>query len=129
MSQFMLCSVKIKNANASVLRRAVQLLAASLEAETVSEIRDYYGRTRSDFVLGIRTERIARGVGFTVVNGEVKMVGDFYGVPQSAVQELQQKLVQFYSAAALEQALQQAGYQVQVEVEQVSGKVLVRGVV
>lgn len=126
MSQFMLCSVKITNADASILRRAVELLAQKNGWTVVNEIRDFYGRTRNDIVAAIRNGTFTRGVGFIISGGQVMLVGDFHLVPSSAIEELRNLIVQYYAAAALENTLQEAGYACEVDV--VGEKIVVRGV-
>jgi hypothetical protein len=54
------------------------------------------------------------------------VVGDFWKVRPDAVENFQKALVQYYTALAMQQALAQLGYQVQVN--KVNDKVHVRGV-
>jgi len=112
MSHISRIKTKIKNANRNLVIAAVKALAKELNAEIVDEVRDYYGnRTKVD--IGIKTQTFHRGVGFTVdKNGEVKIVGDFYRIPQTKVENLQNQFNKNYTHLAMKQSLQQLGYQV-----------------
>jgi hypothetical protein len=126
MSHFSLIKVKIKNPNIALLKKAVELIAKELNGQAVSQIYDYYGRTM-DVVVGLLSKTFHRGVGVKINNsGEVEIVGDFYGVPYSAVKRFQQLLIQNYAALAMQTALAQLGYQVQAQ--KIQDKVYVRGV-
>lgn len=110
MSHYSYINIKIRNPNIQLLKRTVEEIARELNGEVVSEISDYYGRVRRDFLIGIKTKEIYRGVGVKVVDGEVKLVGDFYGFRQ-AVNNLQKMLVQYYTKNAMIASLQKMGYQ------------------
>jgi hypothetical protein len=126
MSHFSLIRIKIKNPNVALLKRAVELIAKEIGGEVVSRINDYYGRTM-DCIVGIKSADFPRGIGVKInSNGEVEVVGDFWKVRPDAVENFQKALVQYYTALAMQQALAQLGYQVQVN--KVNDKVHVRGV-
>jgi hypothetical protein len=126
MSHFSLIKIKIKNPNMTLLKRAVELIARELGGQVVGQVRDYYGRMM-DVVAGLTNSDFRRGVGVRInERGEVEVVGDFWGVSKSAVERFQQLLVQNYAALAMQAALAQLGYQVQVS--KVQEKVYVRGV-
>jgi hypothetical protein len=126
MSHFSLIKIKIKNPNVNLLKKAVELLGHQLGGQAVSQIRDYYGRT-TDVTAGLVNDTFHRGVGVRInERGEVEVVGDFWNVPRSAVERFQQLLIQNYAALAMQAALAQLGYQVQVS--KVQEKVYVRGV-
>jgi hypothetical protein len=126
MSHFSLIRIKIKNPNIALLKKAVELVAKEMDAQVVSEIRDYYGHTIS-VAAGIVNATFYRGIGVDVSQtGEVTIIGDFYHVPRAAVKRFQQLLVQYYASLAMQQALAQLGYQVQAQ--KVQDKIYVRGV-
>jgi hypothetical protein len=126
MSHFSLIKIKIKNPNVALLKRAVELIAKEIGGEVVSRINDYYGRTM-DCIVGIKSADFPRGIGVKInSNGEVEVVGDFWKVRPDAVENFQKALVQYYTALAMQQALAQLGYHVQVN--KVNDKVHVRGV-
>jgi hypothetical protein len=127
MSHFSLIRIKIKNPNLALLKKAVETVAEELGGEVTTTIRDYYGRTM-ECVAALKNGTFKRGVGVRVnERGEVEVVGDFWGVPRSEVERFQQLLVRNYTALALQTALAQLGYQVQVQ--KVQDKIFVRGVV
>jgi len=126
MSHFSLIKIRIRNPNLALLKRAVEMVAEELGGEVVNQIRDYYGRTM-ECPAALRNNTFKRGVGVRVnERGEVEIVGDFWGVPKSEVERFQQLLVRNYTALALQTALAQLGYQVQVE--KVQDKIFIRGV-
>ena len=126
MSHFSLIKVKIKNPNMALLKKAVELIAKEFDGQIVTRIYDYYGRTM-DVTVGLLSKTFHRGIGVRInERGEVVVVGDFYGVPYSAVERFQQLLIQNYTALAMQTALAQLGYQVQIQ--KVQDKVYVRGV-
>jgi hypothetical protein len=126
MSHFSLVKIKIRNPNLTLLRKAVEMVAEEIGGQVVTTIRDYYGNTM-ECVTAVKSEVFKRGVGIRInEKGEVEVVGDFWGVPKSEVERFQQLLVRNYTALALQSALAQLGYQVQVQ--KVQDKIFVRGV-
>ena len=126
MSHFSLIKVKIKNPNVNLLKKAVELIAKDLNAQVVSQVHDYYGRTM-DCVAGVKNADFPRGIGVKInSSGEVEVVGDFWKVRPGAVESFQKMLVQYYTALAIQHSLAQLGYQVQVN--KVNDKIHVRGV-
>jgi hypothetical protein len=118
--------IKIKNPNVTLLKKAAELIAKEIGGEVVSRINDYYGRTM-DCIIGIKSADFPRGIGIKInSSGEVEVVGDFWKVRPDAVESFQKSLVQYYTALAMQQALAQLGYQVQVN--KVNDKIHVRGV-
>jgi hypothetical protein len=112
MSHFSVNRIKLRNPNAQLLRQTVEQIAKQLGGEVVREIRDFNGQTRSDFLVGIRTPQIPRGIGVKISpSGEVEIIGDRWGV-WDKVQELEQLLTQTYTANALALVLRGQGYQV-----------------
>jgi hypothetical protein len=127
MSHFSLIKIKIRNPNLTLLRKAVEMVAEEVGGELVTTIRDYYGRTM-ECAAALKNSTFKRGVGVRVnERGEVEVVGDFWGVPRSEVERFQQLLVRNYTALALQTALAQLGYQVQLH--RLQDKIFVRGVV
>jgi hypothetical protein len=112
MSHYSLIRISIKNPDIQLLRQVAESLARELGGEVVTVIRDYYGNQRSDFLVGIRTPKLPRGVGIKVdEKGEVALVGDFWQAEKEA-ERLQRLLIQGYSASAVALSLRQLGYQV-----------------
>jgi len=127
MSHFSLIKIKIKNPSVQLIKKAIEIIAKETNGEVVNSVRDYYGNTRSDIILGIKNSTFFRGIGVKVnEKGEVEIVGDFWNIPQSEVEKFKQLLVQNYTTLAIQQSLVQMGYQVQVQ--KVQDKVYVRGV-
>jgi hypothetical protein len=80
-----------------------------------------------DCVVGIKNADFPRGIGVRVnASGEVEVVGDFWKVRPGAVESFQKALVQYYTALAIQSALQALGYQVQLN--KVQEKIHIRGV-
>jgi len=128
MSHFSLVKVKIKNPNAQLLKRAVELIAKELGGQVTEEVRDYYGNAMN-VVAGIVNNVFPRGVGVKVnERGEVEIVGDFWGVPKAEVQKFQQLLTQYYTAMAVQQALSALGYRVEVQEQKQRERIFIRGV-
>jgi len=127
MSHFSLVKVKIKNPNAQLLKRAVELIAKELGGQVTTTIKDYYGNTMN-VVAGVVNDVFKRGIGVKVnERGEVEVVGDFWGISKSEVQRFQQLLTQYYTAIAVQQALSALGYRVEAQ-KTVQEKIYVRGV-
>jgi len=126
MSSFSLVKVKIKNPNETLLKKVVEQIAKDLNGQIVTEIVDYNGNVRTDFLIGVKTPAIRRGIGITLnKDGEVEIVGDFWRV-RNEVNQFQEMLVQGYAKEAMKLALQARGYAVQ-EAKQ-GDKVLLRAV-
>ena len=127
MSHFSLIKIKIKNPNVSLLKKTVEQIAKELNGTIVTEIVDYNRNVRtagSDFIVGMKNDVFHRGVGIAVnKDGEVELIGDFWNIPQSEIQKLQQLLVQYYAKNAMTLALSQLNYHVQ-ETKQ-SDKILI----
>jgi len=126
MSHFSLIKIKIRNPNLAMLKRAVEMAAEEMGGQLTTTIHDYFGRIM-ECAAAMKNSTFKRGVGVRVnERGEVEVVGDFWGVPKSEVERFQQLLVRNYTALALQTALAQLGYQVQVQ--KVQDKIFVRGV-
>jgi len=114
-SHISLIRVKIVNPNMDLLKHAVENLAKEMGAEICDSIVNYYGRpvNMRGIVAAIRNNVFHRGVGIMVKDGEVKLKGDFYGVPDKEIENLKLGLVKHYTALATATALRNIGYQVQ----------------
>jgi len=62
----------------NTLYNAVERLAKKIGADIGKYVTDYYGNTRS-VVIALIPKDMPRGIGFTVRNGELEVVGDPYG--------------------------------------------------
>ncbi|MEM3793289.1 MAG: hypothetical protein QXS76_00120 [Candidatus Bathyarchaeia archaeon] len=124
MSHFALIGIKIRNPNLQLLRAAIERVAKELGAQAVKEIEDFYGNKNRDFIMAIRSPAFRRGIGVKVEGGEVKVVGDFYGVSQSALENFQNALARQYAALATVAALNRIGYR--PTIQQVGNKILIR---
>jgi hypothetical protein len=110
-----LVKIKVKNPNEGLLREAVKALAKQRGGEVVDEIQDYYG-SRQKVMVGLRDPIFHRGIGLTVEkDGEVKLVGDLYQVPQDEVHRLEGQIIQAYAAKAISHALSTLGYQIHLK--------------
>jgi len=126
MSHWSICRIRIKNPSLDLLKKVVEALAKELGGQVVYEIEDYYGHRRSDFLIGVKTYQIPRGIGVKVNEaGEVELVGDFYMVRRE-VEEFQRRLTQSYIASATAIALKHLGYQTQTQ--RVGNKVFIKAV-
>ncbi len=126
MSHFSLVKVKIKNPNETLLKKVVEQIAKDLNGQIVTEIVDFNGNVRTDFLIGVKTPAIHRGIGIALnKDGEVEIIGDFWRV-RNEVNQFQEMLVQGYAKEAMKLALQARGYAVQ-EAKQ-GDKVLLRAV-
>jgi len=115
MSHFSICKIKIRNPNIELLKQAVEQLAKELNGEIVTEIRDFAGNVRTDFLMAVKTPQLYRGVGIQVTErGEVKLVGDFWRV-EYAAKVFEKNLVKTYTTLALSQTLSQMGYRLNVQ--------------
>jgi hypothetical protein len=127
MSHFSILKIILRNPVIPLLKEAVKAIAKETNGQIVSEINDYYGRVRSDFIIAIKNSTFHRGIGVNVnQNGEVELIGDFWSIPQREIEKFKQLLVQNYTALAIQQSLMQLGYQVQSQ--KVQDKIYVRGV-
>ena len=124
MSHISLIRIKLKNPNRELLKKTVKELAAELKATITTNVKDFGGETTSVFI-GIMNETFKNGIGINIdKNGEVQIVGDFWGVKKKEVENFQQKLIQRYTANALQLSLKQLGYQTQAQ--KVKEKIVVR---
>jgi len=122
MSSFTLIRVRLKNVSAELLRQVVEQLCKDLGGTMTTTITNYYGN-RSRVELGFTCPQFTRGVGFEIVNGQVQMKADFYQHYEFQ-QRLERQLTQTYTAQAHQQALRQAGFQVQQQ--KVGEKIVLR---
>jgi hypothetical protein len=126
MSHFSLIKISIKNPILSLLKKAVEEIARELNAETVHQIHDYYGRARTDIVVGLKNNVFRRGVGLIVTQDGVQLIGDFYNVPAGEVEKLKQMITQTYVGLVIASALTQLGYS--VSKQKVQDKIYIMGV-
>lgn len=111
MSHFSVCKVKIQNPNLDLLKDVVREMGREMQGQIVSEIRDYSGKSK-DFDIGFTTRTMPMGVGVRVRNGQVELIGDFYGVNKASIEA---ELTKMYTATAVAKVLQRMGYQVQAQ--------------
>jgi hypothetical protein len=126
MSHFSLIKVSIKNPILSLLKRTIEEVARELNAEIVHQIHDYYGRARTDIVVGLKNNVFRRGVGLIVTQDGVQLVGDFYNIPASQLERLKRMIVQAYTALAISDCLALLGYS--VSAQKVQDKIYITGV-
>jgi hypothetical protein len=126
MSHFSLIKVSIKNPILSLLKRTIEEVARELNAEIVHQIHDYYGRARTDIVVGLKNNVFRRGVGLIVTQDGVQLVGDFYNIPASEVERLKRLIIQAYTALAISDCLALLGYS--VSAQKVQDKIYITGV-
>jgi len=124
MSHFSIIKISIKNPDIELLKRVVEEIAKELNAEIVNTIRDFYGNALN-VTIGIRNNVFRRGIGVKInEKGEIEIVGDFYGVPASEIENFKQLLTQYYTTYALTSSLVQLGYNVQTQ--KVNDKIYIR---
>lgn len=122
MSSITLIRVRLKNVNSELLRQVVEQLCKEYGGTMTTTIEDY-GHNLSKVELGFKCRAFPRGVGFEVINGQVHMKADFYEY-HGFQQQLERQLTQTYTAQAHQQALRQAGFQVQSQ--KVGTKIVLR---
>ena len=112
MSCIKMVKVDIVNPNIGILEQTMKEIASITGGELVRHVVDYYGN-REEVLMGIRNSVFHRGIGVKIsANGQVQVVGDFWGIPRSEVKRFRQMLVQRYTANALAYALGTMGYSV-----------------
>jgi hypothetical protein len=126
MSHFSLIKVSIKNPILSLLEKAVEDVGKEIGAEIVHQIHDYYGRARTDIVIGLKNNVFRRGVGLIVTQDGVQLVGDFYNIPSIEVEKLRHMITQTYTALAISDCLTRLGYSVSAQKAQ--DKIYIMGV-
>lgn len=122
MSSITLIRIRLRNVSAELLRQVVEQLCKELGGTMTTTIQDYYGND-VHVELGFKCPQFQRGVGFVVEKGEVSIKGDFYQHNEFQ-RQVERQLTQTYTAQAHQQALRQAGYQVQQQ--KVGTKVVLR---
>jgi len=115
-----------------LFRAALESVAEEYGGHVTNYIHDYFARRRQvDFAL--ITPQFSAGVGVEVSHetGQVKFVYDDYGVAESLVTALKDRIIQTYTTMAVAHALESMNYQVECREEtRQHGRrqVLVRGV-
>jgi hypothetical protein len=126
MSHFSIIKIVLKNPVIPLLKQSIEAIAKETNGQIISEIKDYYGNIRSDYIIAMKNDVFFRGIGIKVnEKGEVELIGDFWGISQREVEKFKQLLVQNYTTLAIQQSLMQLGYNVQTQ--KVQDKVYVRG--
>jgi hypothetical protein len=123
MSHFSIAKVKVQVKNPNLLKKTVQEIIQKTNGVQVQEIYDYYGNKQTDFLIAFKNSDFPRGVGIRVnEKGEIEIKGDFYGIPNSKIEELQRGLVQGYTKNTIEFALKRMNYNIQ-QVSEVKGNI------
>ena len=114
MSNLTLLEVKLQNVNQHILLEAAKMLANHLKLEVHQNnyIRDYYGRKQLCQIV-LRGEGAQYGIGLNITRDGVQVVGDHM---QKKLKTVQERIKQFYIAAANQQALQALGYTTSVKI-------------
>jgi hypothetical protein len=114
----------LKNPDINLLKQVIQELAAENEGEICTQIEDYYGNKHSDFIIGIKTSTMHRGIGIDVEeDGKVKIRGDFYQYEHDVL-DFENLITQTYTAHALNKALSGLGYR--TETKKVEDKTVIK---
>lgn len=116
MSHLSICKVKIRNPNAEILKLAVMQIAQQSGGRIVST-KDVYGlyrETAEGIIIAIRTPELPMGVAVRIKNGEVEILGDFYGRERER-RKFENELVKTYTSMAIAKVLQAMGYSVNVQ--------------
>ncbi len=114
MSHFSVSKVKISNPETNLLRQVVEQMVREMDGKLVMQLRSMEGEVRSDFLVGFTATTMPYGVGVKVVNGQVELVGDFWGREQEK-EALQKELTKNYTAAAIATTMRKMGYRVQAQ--------------
>jgi len=123
MSHFSIVKTKVVIKNQNLLKKTVQEIIQKTNGKEVQAIYNYYGDKQTDFLIAFKNSDFPRGVGISVnTKGEIEIKGDFYGIPNSKIEELQKELTQGYTKNAIEFALKQMNYNIQ-QVSEVKGNI------
>jgi len=100
MSHYSVYKTKIGHVSADLLNRAIRSLAEQINAEVITEVKDYYGATHKVLV-GLKTVGVPRGIGFGVdENGNLTVHGDEYDQSEfNKISTLAQNYVKAYKVA------------------------------
>ncbi len=106
MSHFTIYTTDLKNITPQILEAAIKALASQIGADIVTKIEDYYGNVH-DVTIGLKTQIMVRGIGFSVENTNLKIHGDNYGqvTEWDRVQTLAKNMIKAYQVAQKAQSL------------------------
>jgi hypothetical protein len=122
MSHILRAKTEIKNPNMEIVNYVASVLPnrsnvfAGIRAEVKGNITDYYGN-KIPVDLAIFTKNFTRGLGIKREGESLEFICDDYGC-QKEVADLKAEFNKMYNATALQAAMQQMGYQVQVQESQ-----------
>lgn len=114
MSHFSVSKIKVRNPNTDLLKQVAHQLVTEMNGQLVSEIRSMEGNKETNFLTAFKTASLPYGVGVRVKNGEVELVGDFWGKSQEK-KRLEAELTKNYTASAISLTLRNMGYQVHAQ--------------
>ncbi len=115
MSHMSVSKIRIMNPNQELLKQVIEHMAKEMGGVMVSTIGTMEGKSQTGFLAAFTTERMKRGVGFRVMDGQVCVFGDFWGLSNER-KKLEDELVKNYTATAIAVSMRKMGYQVEVQV-------------
>lgn len=120
MSHIVEARTKIRHPDPTLLGQAVELVAQHNEGHLADHYLDWYwNKQPTALALFVPSHGVVRGIAIEVdaASGELKFVGDFWGVRQQ-VEQLQAQIVQTFVSLATMQALTRLGYTPQVTADE-----------
>jgi len=100
-----------------IMRLAVEKIARERNGMVTDGYEDCAGK-RHRCILGLRTQRLPRGLGVSVAsNGRVRFEYDRQGADMAEAEAISQDLARAYAVIAMMRVQKQRGYQVTVERE------------
>ena len=115
-----------------LFREALEAVAEEYGGHVSDTITNYYGHQRKcTFSLIVPEFRYGLGVDVDNETGDVSFVYDSYGVRESVIEGLKNRVVQTFTTLAVSETLQDLNYDVEYEehaAEEAKRQILVRGV-
>ena len=129
MSHFSLIKLRIVNPNIQLLKETLREIVEALNGKEVEYIRSLSLnrniKSKENYLIAFATPVFRRGVGVYIdENGEVKIEGDFWGIPKNEVESLVNMIKRRYTTKATLRVLKSMGYVVQSK--EYRGKVYIK---
>ena len=123
MSHFTVVKPRLSAVKIELLERVLEVIAEKLGCEVVKNghVVDFVGRVQTvDYVLTVPGPGRAFGIGIRVLPSGVEIVGDAFG-REELFRQVEQMLVQYYTALAVVEAARKIGMKVENVIEVSSG--------
>jgi len=114
-------ATEIQNPDLNLLAQAFQVVAQTHGGQVGSQVFEYSNSYAQDVQLALTTPNFKRGIGIKIgANGKLEFVGDPYNA-QKQWAELQQEILNTFTALGFNDALLELGYA--VDIEQSNGEI------